>query len=141
MLEFYTFPSSPFLIFDIFVNCNWVATGWQYTFTHKQYTERHETKIQNSQRKSNKMQQCIRIFISYLYEAQHVSGDTSPIIGSLKLHQRPLVLNTQRVVGHVVAGWVAVLHETCKAVSRYSKLYNGAFCWMYIGIFLRCADP
>jgi hypothetical protein len=24
--------------------------------------------------------------ISYLYEAQHVSGDTPPIIGSLKLH-------------------------------------------------------
>jgi len=40
----------------------------------------------NSQRKSNKMQQCIRIFISYLYEAQHVSGDTPPIIRSLKLH-------------------------------------------------------
>jgi len=25
-------------------------------------------------------------FISYLYEAQHVSGDTLPIIRSLKLH-------------------------------------------------------
>jgi len=25
-------------------------------------------------------------FISYLYEAQHVSGDTAPIIRSLKLH-------------------------------------------------------
>jgi len=25
-------------------------------------------------------------FISYLYEAQHVSGDTPPIIKSLKLH-------------------------------------------------------
>jgi len=25
-------------------------------------------------------------FISYLYEAQHVSGDTPPIIMSLKLH-------------------------------------------------------
>jgi len=25
-------------------------------------------------------------FISYLYEAQHVSGDTPPIIRSLKLH-------------------------------------------------------
>jgi len=30
-------------------------------------------------------QQCIKIFISYLYEAQHVSGDTPPIIRSLKL--------------------------------------------------------
>jgi hypothetical protein len=37
--------------------------------------------------KSNKMQQSTKIFIiPYLYEAQHVSGDTPPIIRSLKLH-------------------------------------------------------
>jgi hypothetical protein len=42
--------------------------------------------------------------ISYLYEAQHVSGDTPPIIRSLKLHKQPLVLHTWRVVGHVVIG-------------------------------------
>jgi len=24
---------------DIFINCNWVVTRWQYTFTHKQYVE------------------------------------------------------------------------------------------------------
>jgi len=36
--------------------------------------------------KSYKMQQCIKIFIiPYLYEAQHVSGNTPPI-RSLKLH-------------------------------------------------------
>jgi len=23
----------------IFINCNWVVTRWQYTFTHKQYIE------------------------------------------------------------------------------------------------------
>ena len=41
------------------------------------------------------MQQCIRIFIIlYLYEAQHVSGDTPPIIRSLKLHWQPLVFHT-----------------------------------------------
>jgi hypothetical protein len=27
---------------DIFVNCNWVETRWQYTFTHKQYIEHHD---------------------------------------------------------------------------------------------------
>ena len=43
-------------------------------------------------------------FISYLYEAQHVSSDTSAIIRSPKLHQQPLVLHTWRVVGRVVAG-------------------------------------
>jgi len=32
------------------------------------------------------MQQCIKIFISNLYKAQDVSGDTPPIIRSLKLH-------------------------------------------------------
>jgi hypothetical protein len=40
------------------------------------------------------MQQCIEILISYLHEAQHVSGDTTPIIRSLKLHWQPLVLHT-----------------------------------------------
>jgi len=27
------------LWYDIFVNCIWVVTRWQYTFTHKQYIE------------------------------------------------------------------------------------------------------
>ena len=27
---------------DIFVNCNWVVSRWQYTFTHKQYVEQHK---------------------------------------------------------------------------------------------------
>jgi hypothetical protein len=43
-------------------------------------------------------------FISYLYEAQHVSGDTPPIIRSLKLHWQPLVFHTWKAVGHVVGG-------------------------------------
>jgi len=29
--------SSAKIWYDIFVNCNWVVTRWQYTFTHKQY--------------------------------------------------------------------------------------------------------
>ena len=31
--------------------------------------------------------------ISYLYDAQHVSGNTPPIIRSLKLHWQPLVFH------------------------------------------------
>ena len=31
--------------YDIFVNCNWVVTRWQYTFTHKQYIEQYKTTI------------------------------------------------------------------------------------------------
>jgi hypothetical protein len=27
---------------NIFINCNCVVTRWQYTFTHKQYTEQHK---------------------------------------------------------------------------------------------------
>ena len=42
--------------------------------------------------------------ILYLYEAQHVSGDTPPIIRSLKLHWQPLVFHTSKVVRHVVGG-------------------------------------
>jgi hypothetical protein len=45
-----------------------------------------------------------RFIIPYLYEAQHVSGDTPPIIRNVKLHYQPLVLHTWRVVGRVVAG-------------------------------------
>jgi hypothetical protein len=55
--------------------------------------------------KPNKMQQCIKIFIiPYLYEAQHVSGDTPPITRSLKLRWQPLVFHTWKVVGRVVSG-------------------------------------
>ena len=44
------------------------------------------------------------VIIPYLYEAQHVSGDTLPIISSLKLHWQPLVFHTWKVVGRVVGG-------------------------------------
>jgi len=50
--------------------------------------------VQFIKKKTNKMQQCVHIFIiPYLYEAQHVSGNTPPIIRSLKLHWQPLVLD------------------------------------------------
>jgi len=40
----------------------------------------------------------------YLYEAQRVSGDTPPIVRSLKLHWQPLVFHTWKVDGRVVGG-------------------------------------
>ena len=43
-----------------------------------------------------------KFFISYLYEAQHVSDDTRPIIRNLKLHWQPLVYHKWRVVGRVL---------------------------------------
>jgi len=42
--------------------------------------------------------------IPYLYEAQHVSDDTPPIIRRLKLHWQPLVFHTWKVVGRVDGG-------------------------------------
>jgi len=42
--------------------------------------------------------------IPYLYEAQHVSGDTLPIIRIPKLHWQPLVFHMWKVVGRVVGG-------------------------------------
>ena len=55
--------------------------------------------------KSNKIQQCTRILLFLiLNEAQHVSGDTPPIIRSLKLHRQPLVFHTWKVVGRVDGG-------------------------------------
>jgi len=53
-----------------------------------------------------------KFFISYLYEAQHVSGETPPIIRSLKLHWQPLVLHTWKVVGRVVAGRCQAGYDT-----------------------------
>jgi hypothetical protein len=55
-----------------------------------------------------KIQQDVTVYqnfiIPYLNEAQHVSGDTSPIIRSLKLHKQPLVLQTWKAVGRIVVG-------------------------------------
>jgi len=56
-----------------------------------------------------------KFIIPYLCEAQHVSGDTPPIIRILKLHKQPLVLYTWKVVGHVVAGHCQVAYATTTA--------------------------
>jgi hypothetical protein len=58
------------------------------------------------------MQECIKILLFLiLNEAEHVSGDTSPIISSLKLHKQPLVLHTWEVVGRAVVGRCQVAYE------------------------------
>jgi hypothetical protein len=64
---------------------------------------RHSTIL--TEKKLNKMQHYIKILLFFiLYEAQHVSGDTPPIIRSLKLHKQPLDLHTWKVVGLAVVG-------------------------------------
>jgi hypothetical protein len=47
---------------------------------------------------------CQNLIIPYLYEAQHVSGDTPPNIKSLKLHWQPLVFHTWKVIDRDVGG-------------------------------------
>ena len=36
------FDSKTVIDIDVFINRSWVDTRWQYTFTHKQYTEQHK---------------------------------------------------------------------------------------------------
>jgi hypothetical protein len=59
------------------------------------------------------MQQHIKILLFLILdEAQHVLGDTLPIIRSLKLHKQPVVLRTWKVVGRAVVGRCQVAYAT-----------------------------
>jgi hypothetical protein len=60
--------------------------------------------------------------IPYLYEAQHVSGDTPPIIRGLKLHWQPLVFYTWKVVGRVVGGHCQALCLTTSTNYTFNNL-------------------
>jgi hypothetical protein len=55
-----------------------------------------------------------------LNEAQRVSGDTPPIIRSLKLNRQPLVLHTWNVVGRVVVGPCQVAYERVLYILSYA---------------------
>jgi len=59
------------------------------------------------------MQECIKILLFLiLNKAQHVSGDTPPIIGSLKQHKQPLNLHMWKVFGRVLFGRCQVAYAT-----------------------------
>jgi len=94
--------------------------------------------------------------IPYLYEAQHVSGDTPPIIRSLKLHWQLLVFHTWKIgrVGSTIrpttfhvwkttgCQWSfrllimgGVSPETCWASYKYVIIklwYVVASCWIFL---------
>jgi hypothetical protein len=55
--------------------------------------------------------------ISYLYKAQYVSGDTPPIIRSLKLHWQSLDFHTWKFVGHVAGGRCQAQYKKPEAAS------------------------
>ena len=100
--------------------------------------------------------------IQYLSEAQHVSGDTPPIIRSLKLHWQPLVFHTWKVVGRVVGGpttrpttfniWKtrgcqysfrllmmgSVSPETFWASNKYGIIKILIRCWILLHFLMNC---
>ena len=53
-------------MYDIFVNCNWVVTRWQYTFTHKQYIEYKTNNTQNITTEG------LSLFTLFLYVLVHL---------------------------------------------------------------------
>jgi hypothetical protein len=59
--------------------------------------------------------------IPYLHEAQHVLGNTPPIIRSLKLQWQPLIFHTWKVVGRVAGGRWILLWCTDPWTSRHVK--------------------
>ena len=58
--------------------------------------------------------------IPYLHKAQHVSGNTLPIIRSLKLHWLPLVFHTWKFVGRVVGGHCQAQYAVWTLSSNYT---------------------
>jgi S-methylmethionine-dependent homocysteine/selenocysteine methylase len=72
------------------------------------------------------------VIIPYLYEAQHVSDDTLPIIRSLKLHWQPLVFCTWKVFGRLVGGCCQVHcahHQEPKTALAASGFSYVEGCW------------
>jgi len=98
--------------------------------------------------KPSKMQQCIKILLFLiLNDAQHISGDTPPIIRSLKLHKQPLVLHTWKVVlcSFRLLMMGGVSPETCSASFKIRNNKILIHCYIWLGfsvrIVLQCTDP
>jgi len=82
-----------------------------------------------TEKNPNKMQQCIKILLFLiLNEAQHVSGDTPPIIRTLKVQKQPLVLHNTVEVCRTCSCWAlsgSVLYLTTCPVchSKHVELH------------------
>jgi hypothetical protein len=55
------------MVYDIFINCNWVVTRWQYTFAHKHYIEQHNNRTTQIQTNVDEVGLC-PVFASFTLE-------------------------------------------------------------------------
>jgi hypothetical protein len=78
----------------------------------------------------------------YLNKAQHVPGDSPPIIRSLKLHKQPLDLHTWKVIGRAVVGLcqVALVDFQLDAQNSYLFIYNTSIKILYMFRTLPCSS-
>ena len=42
------YPEIFYAWYDIFIDCSWVVTRWQYTFAQKQHIEQHKSQPNNT---------------------------------------------------------------------------------------------
>jgi len=97
-------------------NCSWVVTRWQYTFTHKQYREKHNirtTQITNNVEECGPCPVFASFTLAFALQLRKKHGKTSvrvrktsvsiagfaesKNINHLKTKRRPLYLKTQSV--------------------------------------------
>jgi hypothetical protein len=78
--------------------------------------------VQFIQKNPTRCNSASKFIIPYLYEAQHVSGDTPPIIKSLKLHLQPLVFHT---CGSVLHGTIHT--EKSNKMQQCIKIHYSVF--------------
>jgi len=77
--------------------------------------------VQFIQKNPTRCNSVSKFIITYLYEAQHVSGDTPPIIRSLKLHYQPLVCIRGRFLDVWLLDAVSVQQPHVQKPSTYEN--------------------
>jgi hypothetical protein len=81
------------------------------SWTHIKFIEKNPTRCNSVS----------KFIIPYLYEAQHVLGDTPPIIRSLKLHYQRLVCVRGRLLDVWLLDAVSVQQPHVQQPSTYAK--------------------
>ena len=91
-MQIYIFQAA---LIDIFVNCNWVVTRWQYTFTHKQYIEQYKT---NNTYNTTILEQCgpcpgTKAKMWFVISSFSLPVGITPALCTAHISHRPLVRN------------------------------------------------